>query len=199
MHANSYKHMSQFIDRYLKDKVNDKLKILDLGSQDVNGTYKPLFNNSNWQYTGCDMCSGPNVDIVLKDVYNWKEIESNSIDVLVAGQVFEHAEYIWNTIMEITRVMKEDAVCCIIAPAVWVEHKYPLDCWRIFSDGFRALAKFAGLQVLEAYTDWGPYGANMSDSILICKKPILEESEKQKLGEKIKIMKSLADNYEIKI
>jgi len=35
------------------------------------------------------------VDIALKNTYNWDEIESDSYDVLVSGQTFEHAESIF--------------------------------------------------------------------------------------------------------
>ncbi len=69
MHKSSYDKMKQFVDKYLdKDK---KLKILDIGSQDVNGSYKELFENDNWTYIGADMCESKNVDFVLKNVYRW--------------------------------------------------------------------------------------------------------------------------------
>lgn len=192
MHGSSYTQMSKFVNKYLNNIEIDNLKILDIGSQDVNGTYKKLFLDSKYEYTGVDMCPGKNVDLVLSNIYEWKEIESESIDAVICGQVFEHVEYIWNTILEITRVMKENGYCCIIAPATFQEHRYPVDCWRFYSDGFKALAKFAGLQVLEAFTEG-------KDTILIARKPTLKLEEKTKLIEKTDLLRKIAKDYEINI
>ena len=52
MHTSSYKNMKWFVAKYLEQSRFRQIKILDVGSQDVNSTYRPLFDNSNWQYTG---------------------------------------------------------------------------------------------------------------------------------------------------
>lgn len=181
MHIGSLDKMKKFVDKYLRNYGHKNIKILDVGSQDVNGSYKQFFNNPKWEYTGLDMVPGKNVDIVLKDVYNWTEIESNSYDVVVTGQVFEHVEFFWVTILEIARVLKEGGICCIIAPSNGVEHRYPVDCWRYYPDGFRALAKYAGMNILEVYTQWKnvgyPDGSDIwKDSVLICQKPSLTQA-----------------------
>src|SRR5690625_2022048 len=149
MHERSYKNMEKFVAKHLKSDKEKDLNILDIGSQDVNGTYKPLFNRPKWNYTGCDMAKGDNVDIVLENPYDWRMIPSNKYDVVISGQAFEHIEYIWVTILEIARVLKEGGKCCIIAPSSGKEHKHPVDCWRFYPDGFRALARYAGLEVRE--------------------------------------------------
>ncbi len=172
MHQTSYKNAAYFVSKYLQQYKDKNLKILDVGSQDVNGTYKPLFSNENWSYCGCDMCEGKNVNIVLKNVYRWNEIPAESYDVVISGQAFEHIEYIWKTVLEVRRVLKEGGIFCMIAPAACHEHRYPLDCWRIFSDGAAAIAKYAMLEVLEVYTKWdeaSPDG-NIIDTVLVCKK-----------------------------
>src|SRR5262249_23470211 len=35
------------------------------------------------------------------------------------------------------------------------EYRYLVDCWRFYPDGFRALAKWAGVCLPEVSTDWG--------------------------------------------
>ena len=67
MHASSYKNMERFINKYLRDWEHSKATVLDVGSQDVNGTYKPLF--AGWEYKGLDICPGSNVDIVVENIY----------------------------------------------------------------------------------------------------------------------------------
>lgn len=178
MHKSSFDKMRSFQEKYLNRFRDEKIRILDLGSQDVNGSYKPLFKNKKWEYTGADMAKGANVDLVLPDAYDWKGIESGYFDVVISGQVFEHVEFYWVTMIEIARVLKENGLCCIIAPSGGPEHKYPVDCWRFYPDGFRALARFSCLEALEAYTQWEPSGLDdgsdiWRDTVLIARKPVL--------------------------
>ena len=71
MHQSSLEKMSLFCDRYLSAKIGDSLQILDLGSQDVNGSYRPLFSEPSWHYVGLDMAAGKNVDVVV-DCEKWR-------------------------------------------------------------------------------------------------------------------------------
>lgn len=196
--------MADFVNRFLSEYSDRRIKILDIGSQDINGSYKPLFENPNWEYTGCDIVEGRNVDIVLKNMYNWSEIESDSYDVLVCGQVFEHVEYFWVTIMEIARIIKENGLCCIIAPSAGIEHRYPVDCWRYYPDGFRAMAKYAGLEVLDVYTQWDnvnfPDGSGFwKDSVLICRKPVMSVEQRQLFKYRNTLSKLLAESVNLHV
>lgn len=185
MHISSYLKMEQFSDIFLDKYRNKKISILDVGSQNVNGSYRNIFNKPNWTYTGCDMAAGDNVDIVLSNIYNWKEIKTNTYDVVISGQCFEHIEYFWVTMLEISRVLKQGGLCCIIAPSSGYEHKYPVDCWRFYPDGFAALAKFAELELIEVYTEWDNIDYKdksgiWHDSVLICRKPVMSVRDKFK-------------------
>lgn len=170
--------MRDFRLKYLAGKENEHLKIYDLGSQDVNGSYKNIFDAPGWTYTGLDMESGKNVDVVLADPYSWKEIPSNHADIIISGQVFEHIKFFWVTMLEVSRILKPGGICCIIAPSGGHEHRYPVDCWRFYPDGFQALADFAGLEVREVFTQWNPdprYNEDSNawkDSVLVCEKPV---------------------------
>jgi SAM-dependent methyltransferase len=195
MHIGSYVKMEDFVNRFLKSKYeNQEIDIIDIGSQDVNGTYKPLFDQPKWHYTGCDMVKGKNVDLVLSDSYHWKNVKSNSFDVVISGQTFEHIEYFWVTMLEITRILKPGGMCCLIAPSNGVEHKYPVDCWRYYPDGFRALAKFAALELVDVYTQWGNAAYEdgsgfWNDTVLICRKPHRNLGGKIRLALKNKLCK----------
>lgn len=174
MHPTSLNKMKVFVEEYLKGFSNQSLVILDIGSQAVGNmpTYRQFFNNPKWQYYGVDIVEGQNVDIVLKDSYNWTEIEDNFADVVISGQTFEHIEFPWLTIKEIFRVLKPGGLCCIIAPSAGPEHKHPYDCWRIYPDGMKALAKWAGFEVVEVFTDWG-LGV-WQDTFVVFQKPLAE-------------------------
>lgn len=176
MHQSSLDKMEWFRDNFLQDKKNEALTLFDLGSMDINGSYRPLFDWPDWNYVGVDMEPGPGVDLVLDKPYKWGAVKSSSVDVLISGQAFEHIEYIWITMVEISRVLKPEGICCLIAPSSGVEHKHPLDCWRIYPDGFAALAAFAQLEVLHLATQWDDLGYGdgsdeWHDTMLVCKKP----------------------------
>jgi len=175
MHQSSLDKMTAFRNEFLRGKELESLTIVDLGSQDVNGTYRSIFEKGSWRYVGLDMEPGPNVDIVIRNPYAWREIPSNSVDVFVSGQTLEHIEYFWLTTLEVARVLKPLGLCCMIAPSSGFEHRYPLDCWRFFPDGFRALCKFAGLEAFKVYTQWEDRGYQdgsdmWHDTVLVARK-----------------------------
>jgi SAM-dependent methyltransferase len=98
------------------------------------------------------MVPGPNVDIVEKNPYHWKDLATNSFDVVISGQAFEHTEFFWITMSEMVRVLKKDGLLCIIAPSEWGEHRYPVDCYRFLADGMVALARWTGINPLHAHS-----------------------------------------------
>ncbi|MBN2706059.1 MAG: methyltransferase domain-containing protein [Deltaproteobacteria bacterium] len=168
--------MRSFRDHYLASSQGRKLVIADLGSYDVNGSYRSLFTQESWRYLGLDVSPGPNVDIVLSDPYRWRELATDAIDVLISGQAFEHIEYFWLTGLEISRVLKPGGLCCLIAPSNGPEHRFPVDCWRFYEDGLRALAAYAGLEVVEAATfreaaGWRDDSGLWQDSWLVARPP----------------------------
>lgn len=151
MHDSSMLRMECFVKKYCVQcsTENRKKRVLDVGSYDVNGTYKSLFSEAGFEYIGLDMSAGPNVNVVPDDMYNWEIIENESFDYIISGQAFEHIEYPWLTIREMKKKLKEDGLICIIAPNGLAEHRYPVDCWRFYSDGMKALANWCNLEVIE--------------------------------------------------
>jgi len=175
MHLSSLQNMTRFRDQYLLDRESEALTILDLGSTEMGACYRPIFDKPSWTYIGTDLAPGANVNLVLKHPYHWTEVRSGSVDVLISGQVLEHVEYFWLTMLEISRVLKPGGLTCIIVPSGGPEHRYPLDCWRFYPDGMRALANFARLNTLEIYTQWDgindPGSDPWRDSVLVARKP----------------------------
>jgi SAM-dependent methyltransferase len=172
--------MQAFRDAYLADAKGATLKILDVGSASIEGgvTYRDLFGN--WDYLGLDAEHAPNVDLTVKDPYHWRELADASFDVVVSGQAFEHIEWPWLTIMEIARVLKPAGLAAITAPSAGHVHRYPTDCWRYYPDGFPALAKYAGLSLIENDVDTGyVFGdsAVWGDAFAILQKPLQSDDE----------------------
>jgi len=172
MHDSSYNHMKDLAGRYLDP--GRSMQILDVGSLDVNGSYRPIFEKSQWKYRGLDLSPGNNVDIVLTSPYKFP-VKSGSIDLVISGQSFEHIEFFWLTWLEMVRVLKPEGMIFLIAPSTGSQHRYPVDCWRFYPDGFRALAKLGGVETLEVTTDWklhpDPEDRQWGDTVGVFRKP----------------------------
>ncbi len=168
MHQSSYDHMADLTRRYLE--AERPLRILDIGSYDVNGSYKPLFLQPGWFYQGVDLSHGPNVDLVLQSAYRFP-LPDNYADLIVSGQAFEHIEYFWLTWMEMERVLKPGGMIFLIAPSRGPEHRFPVDCWRFYADGFTALAKYGRMDLIEVSTDWEPSLSEWGDTVGVFRKP----------------------------
>ena len=153
MHTSSMRHMRDLFARYLDPM--QALKIADIGSYDVNGSYRDLIDDARWRYTGVDLEPGPNVDLVMTSPYNLP-FATGSVDVLLSGQALEHMDFFWVSWLEMIRVVKPGGLILMIAPSRGPEHRYPVDCWRFYPDGFDALARWGGAESLEISTDWHP-------------------------------------------
>ena len=172
MHNSSFEHMRRLVEGYL-DRGRG-LNAIDIGSYDVNGSYRVLFDAPGWRYTGVDLESGPGVDVVLKSPYKLP-FPSASVDLVLSGQAFEHVEFFWLTWLEMARVLKPGGLIFLLAPSRGPEHRYPQDCWRFYPDAYRALAKYAGMELLRVSTDWQPHpsedSAPWGDTVGVFRQP----------------------------
>lgn len=181
MHASSHEMMGEFVEAHLAEHRGTPLEVIDFGSQMIGAeslSYRSHLNDPSWSYRGVDIVEGRGVDVVLANPYRWSELESESVDLFVSGQAFEHIEHFWVTIFEVVRVLKPGGVTAIIAPSSGHEHRFPVDCWRFYPDGFSALARYAQCDVVESFTDWG--NDEWGDSILVLRKPVWSETEAQR-------------------
>lgn len=183
MHLSSFENMKKSVKEFF-DREDGK--VLDVGSLDVNGCYKPIFTNGQFQYTGIDLEKGPNVDVVISNPYRYP-FKSNNFDLVISGQAFEHIEYFWMTMLEMARVTNIGGFIIIIAPSRGPEHRYPKDCWRFYPDGYHALASFSGLELIHVHADWNkhydPESSEWGDCIGVFQKK--ENNFKQQILKKL--------------
>ena len=196
MHKSTYDKMLWFKNIYLD--VSNSLSILDIGSLDTTGrnfNYKSIFNDvSNWNYTGLDYEDGENVDILVDDIYNMLEIEDNSYDVVISGQLFEHLEFFWITMSEIERILKPGGFCCIIAPSGGPKHgNSKHDCYRFYEDGMAALARYVNLEVLHVSTNYSEEAKPWCDTCLVAKKELFNEEINNGLEKRINELEDKID------
>ena len=140
MHQSAY----QFVENYLKDIPNIKLKILDVGSQRVQKdrpAYRDLMK-SNWEYTGYDIVAGDNVDTTE---WNFKD---NEFDIVISGSAIEHCKNPFRFVKDIYYVTKGSV--CIVAPSSGPIH-WGKDYLRIMPDGMRELLESSGFKNIEIF------------------------------------------------
>lgn len=77
-------------------------KVLDIGSLDINGNNRYLFNDCD--YLGIDIGEGPNVDLVA--VGHEFEGPDNYYDTIISTECFEHDMHYKKTIKNIIRMLK---------------------------------------------------------------------------------------------
>lgn len=159
MHPTAMTNGKSFFDAYSKSfGTEEKTKVVEIGSQDVNGTLRQVCPNE-FEYIGVDFQKAKGVDIVLDDPYSLP-FEDESIDIVVSSSCFEHSEMFWLVFLEVLRVLKPKGLFYLNAPSSGSFHRYPVDCWRFYPDSGRALvtwAKRSGVnsEMLESYTQKG--------------------------------------------
>ena len=142
MHQSAMLMGERFFNCYGKFSSNSTIKILDVGSYDINGSLRTVCNIPNAEYIGADTRAGKGVDVVLKDPYILP-FADESIDIVVSSSCFEHAEMFWISFLEILRVLKSNGLFYLNAPSNGQYHRVPVDCWRFYPDSGRALVKWA--------------------------------------------------------
>jgi SAM-dependent methyltransferase len=195
MHHSAYVNAEKFYQKYCEVNIENK-KILDVGSYDVNGTMKPIFQKG--KYVGLDMEEGPNVDIV--GVSHKIPFEKDEFDIVISSSCFEHDDMFWISFQEMCRVLKPGGYMYVQAPSNGPYHGWPGDNWRFYIDSWKALEKWGkklgyDMELVEHYIDEttpapeseGPRFWN--DSIGIYRKKPIEYK-------KVALISSFCDNQE---
>ena len=153
MHHSAYLNAENFYHKYCESGIENK-KILDVGSYDVNGTMKPIFERG--QYIGLDMESGPNVDVV--GISHDIPFKNDTFDIVISSSCFEHDDMFWISFHEMCRVLKPGGYMYIQAPSNGPYHGWPGDNWRFYIDSWKALEKWGkklgfDIDLIEHYID----------------------------------------------
>jgi SAM-dependent methyltransferase len=96
-----------FVRRILSEFFIGKV-VLDVGSGDINGNNKFLFENC--EYNGNDVIQAPNVTIVSKT----KDLpfKDNTFDTIVSTECFEHDPEYKESIIKIYNMLKPNGLFC---------------------------------------------------------------------------------------
>ncbi len=169
MHGNSMILMQQFVERYGFQGAS----VVDVGSYDVNGTYRGLF--SGGKYTGADIRIGPNVDVIM-DSPEWQVL--TGADAVICGQTLEHVADIPVLMTSIFDVLKPGGLLCMIAPSAGPSHDYPIWVGLFSVERMTETVISAGFEIIDCtVSDVEPF----RDCCCVARKP--EDAAKKEKDE----------------
>ena len=119
--------------RQMLDTLQERFKnlyhgvVLDIGGRDRGLFQKPKGKVKKWIFA--DINDEYKPDIIL-DVTKMNQIESNSIDVINAIELFEHVADIEKGLSECYRVLKPSGIIVISVPFLYPIHADPYDFQR---------------------------------------------------------------------
>lgn len=143
MHQNS----ELLFKKYAQAHINSGMRVLEIGPDGFPSSYQQAIHDSSVLWDTIDIYDSDLLTFQAASEYMFP-IPNNQYDVVISGQVIEHVSKIWLWMQEVARVVKPGGLVITINPVSWPYHDYPIDCWRIYPDGMRALYEHAGLDVL---------------------------------------------------
>lgn len=151
MHANS----RLMFEKYALPHFRAGLRVLEIGPDGFPSAYRAAVERSfgpALAWDTLDLFDEPRLTFVARSEYSFP-IENDTYDVVLSGQVIEHVRKPWVWIREVARVCKTGGAVITVNPVSWPYHEAPIDCWRAFPEGMRALYDEASLDVLAC--EWG--------------------------------------------
>lgn len=90
-----------FVARAARDITARRLRVVEIGSRDVNGSVRPIF--AGHEYTGVDRASGPGVDVVGDGATFG---EAGAYDLGLCCETLEHAANAADIVANLCRIVR---------------------------------------------------------------------------------------------
>lgn len=149
----------QFIERYAVPAIPAGTRILEIGSLNINGTVRDLFEPACEEYIGIDLRSGAGVDEIidahsLRHRFRWR-----SFGAVICLETLEHDPRFWITLQNIQFVLRKGGILAVSVPNFqFIYHAEPKDYWRFSTDSVQEIL-MDGYQVLACEEYEGGIGA----------------------------------------
>jgi SAM-dependent methyltransferase len=100
----AHKEQKDYLDRVKKEhpKAFKNIKVLDIGSFDVNGNEAPWFDDC--EFIGLDLLPGPGVDIACPA--NEYDAPDETFDTIISCECWEHNPFYKESILNAIRMLK---------------------------------------------------------------------------------------------
>jgi SAM-dependent methyltransferase len=145
MHPNS----KLIFEKYAAPIFKSHIRVLEIGPNQHPSTYQEIVkdNTINWETLDMNTRHTSTLTYVTDDEYSYPVL-SNTFDIVFSAQVIEHVRKTWVWMKELSRICKNGGYVITINPLSWPYHESPVDCWRIYPEGMKALYEEAGLKVI---------------------------------------------------
>jgi SAM-dependent methyltransferase len=145
MHDNSMRVFRKYAKPYFKSGT----RVLEIGPDKIPSSLQQEIGDDTITWEHLDLASYQYAEGILDhaadDEYSFP-LQDDSFDVVLAANVIEHVRKIWVWFPEVARVCRPGGTVIVINPITVPHHPYPIDCWRIYPDGIRALHEESGLR-----------------------------------------------------
>lgn len=147
MHLNS----KLLIQKYGIEYFKDGMKILEIGPDNIPSSIQQLIRNN----VTCDTLNiFDDKRLTYPNSFEYSfPISDNIYDIVISANVIEHVKKIWKWIPELARVTKKGGYVITVNPVSWGYHEDPVDCWRIYPEGMKALYDDADIKVVFSTTE----------------------------------------------
>ena len=148
-----YEGLSQFFSEYAKRMPCKYWSLLEVGSGGGEGTIVQILRDAGFNFDRLEITTYPEVDVqsLPKDYHG-------QFDFVLADQVLEHVERPWDAAREMHRALRPGGMAISASPFFFYLHHVPIDCWRISEQGYGALFRSVGFEILETGC-WGTMAA----------------------------------------
>jgi SAM-dependent methyltransferase len=140
-------------------------EVLEIGSRARSGnTYRHIVP-PDWAYTGMDVRTGTNVDVV-GDAHDISAVVGHRrFDAVFSVSVFEHLLMPWKAVLEINRVLEPGGLVYVATHQSFPMHDEPWDFWRFSNRAWEALFNSAtGFELID--TAMGERAAVVPDAVV---------------------------------
>ena len=148
MHSNS----KLVFQRYARPHFTPNARVLEIGPDAHPSTYQTMVADPTIIWDTLDRSPAPNLTYTAMSDYEFP-IPDDAYDIVLSGQVIEHVRKIWVWIREVARVCRPGGLVITIGPVSWPYHEAPVDCWRAYPEGMKALYEEAALS--DVWCWWG--------------------------------------------
>ena len=154
-----------------------------IGVDNYNYYYTDLFKeqmekivNDHWGIRSTEIDTPDMPNFIAMPDENTFDCKDNRFDVVFATNVIEHVRMPWIWLQEIVRITKPGGRVIMECPGITTPyHEDPIDCWRIWPEGFNSLFQYVGLKDIRGTWEHvvpEPDGYKHIDTIAIGTKPV---------------------------
>jgi SAM-dependent methyltransferase len=120
-------------------------RALEVGSMNVNGTIREVFQADAVDYIGIDIAKGDCVDFVIDGERLANSFPRDHFDTVLCFECLEHTVRPWIVVEQMRHVLKPGGHLWVSTPTFGFPlHRFPIDCYRFGEDAYR-LWLFAGM------------------------------------------------------